>query len=162
APPRRPRARPHRRDTASTTRRRWRRLWRAVSTAKRALGSTARDLPCPSDSRAQPAWPSGALLSIVAAMIAACNTPPTYVPHRRTSFSPLVSVPSLALFYGLGVPTVKLLELFGKWPGVLARPPGGRKRHGDFGDYRPNAHDIVACSWFKSGTNLLMHMTLQI
>ena len=33
---------------------------------------------------------------------------------------------------------------------------------GDFGDYLPDQHDVLACSYFKSGTNWLLQMTTQI
>ena len=83
-----------------------------------------------------------------------------FVPARRTSFPVWVSVPALALVYGIGVPVTKLLEVFGKWPALFRKMPGAR--HPDFGTYRPDVHDVVACSYFKSGTNLLMQMAVQI
>jgi len=33
---------------------------------------------------------------------------------------------------------------------------------GDFGDYVPTAHDVVVCSWFKSGTNWMLQTALQV
>lgn len=83
-----------------------------------------------------------------------------FVPVRRTRFSVWVTIPALVLLYGIGVPVTKLLETFGKWPALLRRAP--ISRHPDFGSYRPSAHDVVACSYFKSGTNLLLQMAVQI
>ena len=76
----------------------------------------------------------------------------------------------LVLAYGVGVPLVKLLEAFGQWPGVLsglraraeARMAAKSQEGMGFGDYLPTARDVVACSYFKSGTNWLMQMTTQI
>jgi Sulfotransferase domain len=84
----------------------------------------------------------------------------TFVPARRTQFPVGVTIPALILLYGIGVPVTKLLEAFGKWPALLRKAPIAR--HPDFGTYRPNTHDVVACSAFKSGTNLLLQMAVQI
>ena len=67
---------------------------------------------------------------------------------------------ALGLAYGIGVPVVKTLEWFGQWP----RAMGGmaHRAMGDFGDYRPAGHDVMACSYFKSGTHWLMQIALQI
>lgn len=65
------------------------------------------------------------------------------------------------LLYSVGVPVTKTLGAFGQWPDILKngkRPP----RVGTFGAYEPNAHDVVAASYFKSGTNLTIYMAAQI
>ncbi len=64
------------------------------------------------------------------------------------------------LLYGIGVPATKTLGAFGKWPDVIA---GKEPRSvGTFGTYQPNEHDLVAASYFKSGTNLTIYMAAQI
>lgn len=59
----------------------------------------------------------------------------------------------------LGVPCVRLLEHLGMWPDVLGQRV--RASMGDFGDYLPDAHDVIVCSWFKSGTNWTLQTALQ-
>jgi hypothetical protein len=85
-----------------------------------------------------------------------------FVPKRRTSFPLWARVPSLALAYCVGAPITKTLEVFGQWPSLLTKmgrpPPISR----GFEDYVPSAHDVIACSYFKSGTNLLLQMAVQI
>jgi hypothetical protein len=79
---------------------------------------------------------------------------------RRKSFSPWVRYPSLALLYGVLVPAAKLMEKTGLWHRM-----GKRRRRsfqGKFGDYRPTAHDVFACVYFKSGTNWLMQILVQV
>ena len=78
---------------------------------------------------------------------------------RRKSFSPWVRYPSLVLLYGVLVPAAKLVEKTG-----LARRLGSLRRvtRRGFGDYQPTVHDVFACVYFKSGTNWLMQMVLQV
>jgi aryl sulfotransferase len=79
---------------------------------------------------------------------------------RRKSFSPWVRYPSLLLLYGVLVPVVKVVEKTG-----LARRLGARRRANrlrDFGDYAPTPHDVFACVYFKSGTNWLLQIVLQV
>lgn len=80
---------------------------------------------------------------------------------RRKSFSPWARYSSFALLYGVLVPVAKLAEKAGMW----SRPRKGAARrravYGDFGDYRPIAHDVFACVYFKSGTNWMMQTALQ-
>jgi len=91
----------------------------------------------------------------------ASHTAPSFVAARRTSFSPWASVPAMALAYGVGVPVTKTLEAFGQWPSILtwARPS---PLSGGLEDYVPSSHDVFACSYFKSGTNMLLEMAVQI
>jgi len=37
-----------------------------------------------------------------------------------------------------------------------------RRLRWDFGDYQPTAHDVIACVYFKSGTNWLMQIATQV
>ncbi len=79
---------------------------------------------------------------------------------RRKSFSPWVSYPSLVLLYGLLVPAAKLMEVTGLWSRLTKRRR--RRFQNTFGDYQPNAHDVFACVYFKSGTNWLMQILVQV
>ncbi len=84
-----------------------------------------------------------------------------FVPFRRRSWPPWVRYPSLALLYGLGVPAMKLMERSGLFLRSAAKG-AGRQHFGHFGDYQPTPHDVFACVYFKSGTNWLMQILLQI
>ena len=79
---------------------------------------------------------------------------------RRKSFSPWVRYPSLVLLYGVLVPLAKLFEIT-----RIGRLMSGRRRRirlRDFGDYTATAHDVIACVYFKSGTNWLMQILVQM
>ncbi len=80
------------------------------------------------------------------------------LPPIRRSFPSTVSIPAFALLYGVLVPTVKTLEYLGLWPRLIARPVN----RAAFGDYEPTAHDVLACSYQKSGTNWLLQIAVQI
>ncbi len=80
---------------------------------------------------------------------------------RRKAFSPWVRYPSLVLLYGLLVPLAKVMEKTGMWARLGHLRPR-RRRFRDFGDYQPNAHDVFACVYFKSGTNWLMQIIVQV
>jgi len=79
---------------------------------------------------------------------------------RRKSFSPWVRYPSLLLLYGLLVPLTKVMEKTGLWRRLSAR----RRRdfYGNFGGYQATAHDVFTCVYFKSGTNWLIQIALQV
>ena len=80
---------------------------------------------------------------------------------RRKSFSPWVRYPSLVLLYGVLVPVAKVIEKSGFWSRMSSR----RRRRDPFrgfGEYQPNAHDVFACVYFKSGTNWLMQIAVQV
>jgi hypothetical protein len=79
---------------------------------------------------------------------------------RRKSFPPWVRYPSLVLLHGFLVPLAKLMEKSGLWLRLAARRPRDRNRN--FGDYQATAHDVFACVYFKSGTNWLMHIAVQV
>jgi hypothetical protein len=81
---------------------------------------------------------------------------------RRKSFSPWVRYPSMVLLYGLLVPATKALEKTGLWTRLAKRPRRPSRFMDKFGEYRPTAHDVFACVYFKSGTNWLMHIVVQV
>src|SRR5277367_3115520 len=56
---------------------------------------------------------------------------------------------------------MKLMEKTGLWDRMAARR---RQRFPmpDFGDYKPTPHDVFACVYFKSGTNWLMQIAVQV
>jgi hypothetical protein len=61
--------------------------------------------------------------------------------------------------YGIAWPIMKTLEITGALPKLMAR----RQRViEDFGAYRPTAHDVVVCAFFKAGTNWTLQIALQI
>ncbi|MGH8219804.1 MAG: sulfotransferase domain-containing protein [Steroidobacteraceae bacterium] len=60
----------------------------------------------------------------------------------------------------LAWPVVRVFDLLGRWPGALTRTMN--RAMGEFGSYRPGEHDVLVCSYFKSGTNWTMHIALQI
>ena len=79
---------------------------------------------------------------------------------RRKSFSPWVRYPSLVLLYGLLLPIAKVVEKTG-----LGRRLNGRRPRNSlkgFGDYLPTPHDVFACVYFKSGTNWLTQILVQV
>jgi Sulfotransferase domain len=80
---------------------------------------------------------------------------------RRKSFSPWVRYPSLLLLYGLLVPITKVMEKTGLWH-QLAKRRQSRRPMGNFGDYQTTPHDVFACVYFKSGTNWLMQILVQV
>jgi Sulfotransferase domain len=84
-----------------------------------------------------------------------------FVSPPRPPFPAWLRYASYAPLYGLALPTVKLLQLCGNWPskGMQKRLRGSM---GDFGDYRPDANDVLVCSYFKSGTNWLLQTCVQI
>lgn len=79
---------------------------------------------------------------------------------QRRPFPKWMRYPGLLFAWLLLFPLIKLLELFGRWPRTISR--GMQRMMGKFGDYRPDTHDVLICSYFKSGTNWTMHIALQI
>ena len=69
-------------------------------------------------------------------------------------------VASLLPLYGIAWPIVKTLELFGAWPKLMGRRPMAPVDA--FGDYRPSAHDVIVCSYFKAGTTWTLNVATQI
>lgn len=65
-------------------------------------------------------------------------------------------VVTLILFW----PVIRVLDLFGRWPGAMTRLMN--RAMGRFGPYQPGVHDVLVCSYFKSGTNWTMHIAVQI
>lgn len=68
--------------------------------------------------------------------------------------------PGLIVAWVIMFPIIKLLELFGRWPSAMTH--GMARSMGKFGDYVPDADDVLICSYFKSGTNWTMHIAVQI
>ena len=58
----------------------------------------------------------------------------------------------------LFVPLTKLFPR--RWPRQVSRSM--TKILGRFGDYQPTEHDVLVCSYFKSGTNWTLHIAVQI
>jgi hypothetical protein len=75
-------------------------------------------------------------------------------------FAPWQRFLSYVLLYGLALPVVRCFEAAGKWPHLMAR----RTRVADnpFGEYQPNSHDVIVCSYFKSGTTWTLQMAIQV
>lgn len=90
------------------------------------------------------------------------NNPPSQL-LRRQAFPPYIRYPVLALTYGVGVPIIKLLDKTGQFPRLAkwVRPRVIDRTRG-FGSYQPDQHDVLVCSHFKSGTNWMMQIALQI
>ena len=83
-----------------------------------------------------------------------------FVAPPRQRFPRWVRVASLIPLYGIAWPIVKTLELFGVWPKLLGRRPMAPADA--FGDYRPSAHDVIVCSYFKAGTTWTLNIATQI
>jgi hypothetical protein len=79
--------------------------------------------------------------------------------HRRPS-SAIARYVAMPLVYLLGVPLVKILELFGLWPRMMSRAMAGMMRAAP--RFEPGARDVLVCSYFKTGTNWTMQIALQI
>jgi Sulfotransferase domain len=65
----------------------------------------------------------------------------------------------VGLFYGIGFPLSLVLSLFGKWPPAMMSSARTRATAKAF---TPGAHDVLICSFFKSGTNWTMQIAVQI
>lgn len=57
-------------------------------------------------------------------------------------------------------PCIKLLERFGHWPRALSRLVSRMIQ--ETAVYAPGRHDVMVCSYFKSGTNWTMQIVTQI
>lgn len=60
----------------------------------------------------------------------------------------------------LSWPVIRVLDCLGRWPEAMTRMMN--RFMGQFGPYQPGEHDVLVCSYFKSGTNWTMHIALQI
>ena len=80
--------------------------------------------------------------------------------RRRTRMGALVAAPMRGLAVLLSWPVIRVLDLLDRWPEAMARMMN--RVMGRFGSYQPGAHDVLVCSYFKSGTNWTMHIALQI
>jgi hypothetical protein len=83
-----------------------------------------------------------------------------FVPPPRREFARWVRIASMIPLYGIAWPLVKGLELVGAWPKILGRRPPSH--NAAFGDYRPSAHDVIVCSYFKAGTTWTLQIATQI
>ena len=82
-----------------------------------------------------------------------------FVPPPRRAFPRWARIAALIPLYGIAWPIVKALEAVGQWPKLM----GGRiAAAAAFGDYRPSAHDVIVCSYFKAGTTWTLQMATQI
>jgi hypothetical protein len=79
---------------------------------------------------------------------------------RRRAWPRWTYYPATALVYALLFPIVKLLEIGGRWPRLMSR--GMARMMGNAPKYRPAAHDVLVCSYFKTGTNWTMQIAVQI
>ena len=66
----------------------------------------------------------------------------------------------MILAYGLYLPVIRVLQLLGRWPRALSRAM--ERVAGRFGDYQPSEHDVLVCSYFKSGTNWTLQIAVQV
>lgn len=70
------------------------------------------------------------------------------------------SIIGRALLVTLTWPVVRVLDLLGHWPSALSRLMN--RALSRFGPYQPGVHDVLVCSYFKSGTNWTMYIAVQI
>jgi len=76
-------------------------------------------------------------------------------------FSPAYKVASGLLLYGIGVPVVRVLDVLGGWPRIIAA--GARRATVDsFGEYQPTTADVFVCAGFKAGTTWALQIGTQI
>lgn len=73
---------------------------------------------------------------------------------------PVARVTWLTLFYLVLWPMIKALELFGRWPRLASR--GMARMAERMKPYEPNEHDVLVCSYFKTGTNWTMQIATQV
>jgi hypothetical protein len=66
----------------------------------------------------------------------------------------------MVFYYVLIRPIVAILELFGLWPRLMSRAAAGMTKRME--RYEPTDHDVMICSYFKSGTNWTMQMAVQV
>jgi hypothetical protein len=79
---------------------------------------------------------------------------------RRKPMSKWAQYPLIALFYGIGFPVTRLLAAFGQWPKLFGRRLSMSNARAK--TYTPTCHDVLVCSYFKTGTNWTMQIALQI
>ena len=80
-------------------------------------------------------------------------------PIRRREYGIVGRTMGRIFLHGLLRPLFFLLRLVGWWPKAIAR---SNQIWNDFEGYRPGPHDVMVCSYFKSGTNWTMQMALQV
>lgn len=81
-------------------------------------------------------------------------------PLRRVAPTKRARTVGTALALCIGVPIVRLLELLGVWPRLISRAMSRMMARAP--RYEPGPHDVLVCSYFKTGTNWTMQIALQI
>lgn len=99
-------------------------------------------------------------MSARAGIIASAGTAADRYDLRRAYRSRQARVLSLIPLYLLLYPLVKVLTLFGRWPVAMMRSMARMMEQAE--PYMPDAHDVMVCSYFKSGTNWTMQIVTQI
>lgn len=85
---------------------------------------------------------------------------PEQTSKRRRYWSRWARYPALVLLFVIVWPIVTILEITGRWPRLMSR---GMARMADENrGYEPNEHDVLVCSYFKTGTNWTMQIAVQI
>jgi hypothetical protein len=79
-------------------------------------------------------------------------------PRRYSTWQKWIS---FLLLYGLGVPVVRLLDVLGGWPRIIAAA-ARRTTSDSFGAYEPTGADVFVCAGFKSGTTWVLQIATQI
>jgi hypothetical protein len=70
-----------------------------------------------------------------------------------------------ALVYGLGGPVARTLDALGLYRRLFhlgKAQLAARRVANNFGDYRPTKHDVLVCTYPKSGTNWMMQIAFQL
>ena len=81
---------------------------------------------------------------------------------KRRSLPGIVRSGAHIPLVGLGVPLAKALELAGLWPRILLKASRRGTRDFCFAGYQPTGHDVFACVGFRTGTNWLLQIAVQI
>lgn len=81
-------------------------------------------------------------------------------PLRRRRYSRFGQAIGTAFARFILRPITRLLALFGVWPGAMSRAVNRTFDKCEI--FKPTEHDVVICSFFKSGTNWTMQIAIQI
>lgn len=81
-------------------------------------------------------------------------------PLPRRQFGAFGRALGKAVMHCLLRPLFWVLRKLGWWPRALVQ--GSKRMSEEFAGYAPNAHDVLVCSYFKSGTNWTMQIALQV
>jgi hypothetical protein len=72
---------------------------------------------------------------------------------------------SQALIHGVGVPLTRFMDATGLYAGMLRtfkQQVANRRVANNFGSYQPTKHDVLVCTYPKSGTNWMLQLAFQI